>query len=131
MGNSAAQKNPFGYDWKPANKRKPRCNEVLKFRRIEEGLKATPMEYLAMWTGKKFYIFDQNRNKWLTLEEIVHPKNVREAVSRVPNAELIVELLGWEYAYIPKDQSRYIPFHAIAVAKRHDVYGDKTKTGVF
>ena len=131
MGNKTAQKPEFGYDWKPANKRKPRCNEVLKLRRIEEGIKSDPMEHLAMWDGKGFYIFDPHRVKWLTLEEIVYPESMLRDAANVPNAKLVANLLEWEYAYIPKALSKYIPFHAIAMAKRSEVIGASTKTGIF
>ena len=106
MGNKTAQEPVIGYDWKPANKRKPRCYEVLKFRSIED-----PTERLSMWDGQRFYIFNVYLTKWEPFADEDLPK--------------------WEYAYIPGEQSKYMPFHAIAVAKRSEVFGSRTKFGNF
>ena len=98
----------FGYDWKPADKRKPRANEILKFRRVEPECR----EYFALWNGDRYYIFDIYTCRWKTLEQFlfVYPEeNVR------------AEVLGFRYAYIPKDQVKYIPYWALANSRKGEI----------
>lgn len=99
----------IGYEWKPAHKRKPRAFEILKFRKAGGH---DDKEYFACWNGERFFVFDIYSGRWKTLEQ---------KVFAYPEENVRMELLGWEYAYIPKDQTRYIPFWAIAFSRLKEV----------
>ena len=90
----------IGYEWKKAEKRKPKAFEILKFRRVDAD------------DGERFFVFDIYSGRWKTLEQ---------KVFAYPEENVRAELLGWEYAYIPKDQTRYVPYWAIAFSRLREV----------
>lgn len=89
--------NNIGYDWRPADKRKPKAFEVLKFKRIETN---DDKEFYALWNGDDYYIFDLQSGHWKVLEE---------------------ETASYIYAYIPKESTRYLPYYAIAYSRRQEL----------
>lgn len=84
----------FGYDWK-AFERFPKANEVLKIRN-----KATGIEGFGLWNGKRYYIFNMASGHW---EEFSENKS------------------GYEYAYVPLEQARFVPYWALANSRRYEV----------
>lgn len=104
----------IGYDWKPANKRKPRCNEVLRFRRAKNAKTSALATncLLALWNGSKYYIFNAQADRW---EEYDYYFAYTE------NKETPAPLEDFEYAYVPPLQTQYVPFYAIAYNRRKNV----------
>lgn len=88
----------IGYEWKRADRRKPNYGEVVKFRKIGD----TSAEGFGMWAHDNYYVYDILDDTWKLL--IGFKKD-------------------YEYAYIPKNLTAYIPFYAIANSKRHDILG--------
>lgn len=106
------------YEWKPAEKRKPRANEVIKFRRVE-AFPEESKELLALWNGSDYYIFDLQKGEWVTLSEYVF--GYESVLVKGKEVSISAEHLGWEYSYAPKDAYRYVPFYALAEARRNRI----------
>ena len=87
--------NEIGYDWRPADKRKPKAFEVLKFKRTDT---MDDKEFYAIWNGDQYYIFDLQSGHWKELKGMA--------------------LSECAYAYIPKDSTQYLPYYAIANSRR-------------
>lgn len=104
----------IGYDWKPAEKRKPRAFEVIRFRRV--GPEGDGNEMLATFDGDRYYIFETNPCRWVTLEEHVFGPGIDRRVRAAAG------LPGWLYAYENVKQAmKYAPYYAIAVSKIPDI----------
>lgn len=84
----------FGYDWKSFG-RFPKVNEVFKVRNKEDG-----REDFGLWNGKHYYIFSMASGHW---EEFAENKS------------------GYEYAYVPPEQARFVPYWALANSRRHEI----------
>lgn len=84
----------FGYDWRSFG-RFPKANEVFKVRN-----KATDQEDFGLWNGKRYYIFNMASGHW---EEFAENKS------------------GYEYAYVPPEQARFVPYWALANSRRHEI----------
>lgn len=103
-----------GYEWKPAEKRKPRAFEVIRFRRV--GPEGDDNEMLATFDGDRYYIFETSLCRWVTLEEHVFGPGID------PRVRAAAGLPGWLYAYENKKQAmEYAPYYAIAVSKLSDI----------
>lgn len=84
----------FGYDWKSFG-RFPKVNEVFKVRNKEDG-----REDFGLWDGKHYYIFNMASGHW---EEFAEDKS------------------GYEYAYVPPEQARFVPYWALANSRRYEI----------
>lgn len=84
----------FGYDWKSFG-RFPKVNVVFKIRNKEDG-----KEGFGLWNGKLYYIFDMASGHW---EEFSENKS------------------GYEYAYVPPEQARFVPYWALANSRRYEI----------
>ena len=111
MSDNSAQ---IGYDWKPANKRKPRCNEVLRFRRAKNIKTSWFMmdNLLAMWDGNNYHIFNVQTLRW---------EDYDYYFAYTENHETPAPLADFEYAYVPPKQTQYVPFYALAYNRRKTV----------
>lgn len=84
----------FGYDWKSLG-RYPKVNVIFKIRNKEDG-----REDFGLWNGKHYYIFSLASGHW---EELAENKS------------------GYEYAYIPPQQTIYVPYLALASSRRYEI----------
>lgn len=84
----------FGHDWKSFG-RYPKPNEVFKVRN-----KATGREDFGLWNGKRYYIYNLASGHW---EEFAENKS------------------GYEYAYISLEQTKFIPYWALANSRRYEI----------
>ena len=102
----------IGYEWRKAEKRRPRPFEVFKFRKVEVAPDPRDEE-LALWNGERYYIFSRSAGKWMSLEKFygIDDSSGQRA-----------ELLGYEYAYIPSENTQYVPFWAIANSCKNDIF---------
>lgn len=84
----------FGYDWKSLG-RYPKVNVIFKIRNKEDG-----REDFGLWNGKHYYIFNMASGHW---------------------EELAADKSGYEYAYIPPQQTIYVPYWALANSRRYEI----------
>lgn len=84
----------FGYDWKKFG-RFPKTNEVYKMRKKSDG-----SESFGLWSGKHYYIYSFASGHWERFTELKSE---------------------YEYAYVPPEQARYVPYWALANSRKSEV----------
>lgn len=99
------------FEWRPLRKRAPRDLEVVRLKANEPECK----QYFGMWdkTQHRWFIFDIYNGHWATMEQYLLGVSDKDTI-RCP-------LDGWEYAYIPNDKTKFIPFYALAFSRKREV----------
>ena len=99
-----------GNEWFPATT-KPRQDEIVKLRRVRNN-KTEMGDLMALLNGEKYYIFNLQTGKW---EDYCY------FFAYSMNKETPAPLEDFEYSYIDPLQTRYIPFYALAHARRRTI----------